>query len=132
MTDETAPGLPNSETMAINESPTLIASDKVQGTAIYDDSGARLGVVEHVMLDKFQGRVAYVVVSFGGILGVGTEFHPVPWDHLRYDRALRGYVINLPRAQIIAAPSFPAEQTPWTDPSYERRVSEYYYSPFPF
>ena len=114
MTDETAPGLPNSETMAINESPTLIASDKVQGTAIYDDSGARLGVVEHVMLNKFEGRVAYVVVSFGGILGVGTEFHPVPWDRSATDQvdyeAELGVIVgqggkNIPRAQALNAKS---------------------------
>lgn len=120
------------EPLAINETPTLIASDKVQGTAIYDASGTKLGAVEHVMLDKVQGRVAYVVMSVGGMLGVPSAFRPVPWDELTYDQTRRGYVLRLSSERLAAAPSFPAEDAPWSDPLYERRVSEYYYTPFAF
>ena len=52
--------------IAVNETDRLIASDKVEGTAVYDRQGNRLGSVYNVMIDKYSGQVAYAVMSFGG------------------------------------------------------------------
>ncbi len=62
-----------------DETDRLIASDKVEGTAVYNRAGERLGSVRNVMIDKFSGQVAYAVMSFGGFLGVGERYHPLPW-----------------------------------------------------
>jgi hypothetical protein len=51
----------------------LIESDRVEGTAVYDRSGNRIGTIERVMLDKITGRAAYAVMSFGGFFGFGAE-----------------------------------------------------------
>jgi hypothetical protein len=56
----------------------LIASNKVEGTAVYDRKGERLGSVYNFMVDKRSGQVAYAVMSFGGFLGVGGSYHPLP------------------------------------------------------
>ena len=34
------------------------------------------------MIDKVSGKVAYAVMSFGGFLGIGDRYHPLPWDVL--------------------------------------------------
>ncbi len=47
------------------------------------------------MLDKVSGQAAYAVMSFGGFLGVGERYHPLPWKRLRYDVTLGGYVVDL-------------------------------------
>jgi hypothetical protein len=31
------------------------------------------------MVDKYSGQVAYVIMSFGGFLGIGESYHPLPW-----------------------------------------------------
>ena len=56
----------------------LIESDRVEGTAVYDRSGKRIGTVERVMIDKISGRVAYAVMSLGGFFGVGANEYAVP------------------------------------------------------
>ena len=70
-------------TMPAGEAPTgnLIASDRVEGTAVYDRAGERLGTVHNFMVDKRSGQVAYAVMSFGGFLGMGESYHPLPWLH---------------------------------------------------
>ena len=53
------------------ETTNLIASDKVEGTAVYGPDGESVGSIERVMIDKISGKVAYAVMSFGGFMGIG-------------------------------------------------------------
>jgi hypothetical protein len=64
--------------VATDGTDRLIASDKVEGTAVYNRQGERLGEVYNFMVDKRSGRVAYAVMSFGGFLGMGQSYHPLP------------------------------------------------------
>jgi sporulation protein YlmC with PRC-barrel domain len=68
----------------------LVASDNVIGTNVYDANGDSVGEVKKLVLGKTSGRVAYAVLSFGGFLGIGTDYYPVPWETLRYDENLGG------------------------------------------
>ena len=59
--------------VATDEIDRLIASNKVEGTAVYNRQGERLGSVHHLMIDKRSGQVAYAVMSFSGFLGLGEH-----------------------------------------------------------
>jgi hypothetical protein len=113
--------------VARDETARLIAADKVNGTAVYDRAGERLGTVYDVMIDKVSGKVAYAVMSFGGFLGIGERYHPLPWSVLDYDTALGGYVVDLDRRRLEGAPSYAAnEDIDWNDRAWGQRVSDYY------
>ncbi len=116
--------------VAINETQDLIASDKVEGTAVYNRQGERLGSIYNVMIDKRSGQVRYAVMSFGGFLGIGESYHPLPWEKLTYDPSQGGYVVDLTRDQLEGAPRYRRDETPWSDPVYGRTVSDYYGIPF--
>ena len=79
---------------------SLIASDKVEGTAVYGPDGDKIGSIENVMIDKLGGRVAYAVLTFGGFLGMGNDYYPLPWATLKYDENLGGYRVNITRDQL--------------------------------
>jgi hypothetical protein len=72
----------------------LIASDKESGKAIYGAVNKKIGSIERVMVDKTTGEIAYAVLSFGEFLGIGNEHYPVPWEVLRYDSDLGGYLYD--------------------------------------
>ena len=59
-------------------SGTLIAAEKVNGTNVYNLAGDKLGSIDDIMIDKVSGRAIYAVMSFGGFLGMGENFHPLP------------------------------------------------------
>lgn len=106
---------------------SLIGADKVDGTAVYDPSGERLGTIHDVMIDKVSGRVAYAVLSFGGFLGLGEKYHPLPWNTLKYDTSLGGYVTGLSKEQLEGAPAYDEGDDPaWGDRAYEKSVHDYY------
>ena len=98
----------------------LIGSDKVEGTAVYRSNGDRVGSIERVMLDKLSGKVAYAVMSFGGFLGIGDDYYPIPWSLLTYNEQLGGYEVNISDEQLKGAPKFRKDE-PW---EYEDRGRE--------
>ena len=87
---------------ARDETATLIASDKVEGTAVYGADSEKIGRIETVMINKLTGQVAYAVLSFW--LGMGQDHYPLPWAKLKYNEALGGYVVNLTNKQLQSAP----------------------------
>ena len=110
-----------------DETGRLISSQKVDGTAVYNRSGDRLGDVDHMMIDKFTGQVEYAVMSCGGFLGVGESYSPVPWKSLDYDVNLGGYVIDTDRAKLASAPRYQSSGQPnWSDRAYTERVDQYW------
>ena len=105
----------------------LIAAAQVNGTAVYDTKGDRLGTLEDVMIDKVSGRIAYAVLSFGGFLGIGDKHHPLPWGTLKYNQTLGGYVVDLDRRVLEGAPAYgDADRVTWDDPAWGRQVHDYY------
>lgn len=105
----------------------LIGADRVEGTAVYNASGDRLGDIHDVMIDKVSGRVAYAVLSFGGFLGLGEKYHPLPWNALKYDTDRGGYVVNLSKEQLEGGPSYEDEDdVRWDDRDYEKKLHDYY------
>jgi PRC-barrel domain len=113
--------------MAIEETDRLIASDKVEGTAVYNRQDVRLGTVHNFMVDKSTGRVAYAVMSFGGFLGMGESYHPLPWRVLTYDTRRGGFVVDLDRSRLEKAPSYTTANTPnWSNRTYGIGIDEFY------
>jgi sporulation protein YlmC with PRC-barrel domain len=105
----------------------LIESDRVEGTAVYDRSGKRIGTIERVMIDKISGRVAYAVMSFGGFFGVGAEEYAAPWSMLDYDPGLGGYRFQITAEQLRSAPSLSrARGQDWPDQQSEQDLHDYY------
>lgn len=115
--------------MAKITSGTLIAADKVEGTDVYNLQGEKLGTVDDIMLDKVSGKAIYAIMSFGGFLGMGEKYHPLPWSTLKYDPGKEGYVVDLDKELLEGAPTYDmAEDFRWT-PDYGRRVDKYYGAP---
>lgn len=113
-----------------DETTGLISASKVTGTNVYNRAGESLGEVYDIMLDKRSGKIAYAVMSFGGILGMGSDYHPLPWATLTYDTDKGGYVVNLTKEQLEGSPRYPRTETPnWGDREYEKRIHDYYSTP---
>jgi sporulation protein YlmC with PRC-barrel domain len=104
----------------------VISSDKVEGTAVYNPNGEKLGSIDDLMIDKRSGLVRYAALEFGGFLGMGSDRYPVPWSMLTYDTNLNGYVVPLQKSQLEKAPRYPQAEMPDYDDDYGRKVYDYY------
>lgn len=70
---------------------SLISSDDVEGTKVYDVEGNAIGSIDRLMIDQTSGRVVYALVNFGGVLTAGHNHYPLPWSALRYDTEANSY-----------------------------------------
>ena len=103
---------------------SMVSSSDVNGTEVYSPSGEHLGQIDHLMIDKQSGQIAYAVMTFGGFLGIGADEHPVPWKKLTYDTNLGGFVTDITAAQLTGAPQ---RSDHWYDDrDYQRRSYDYY------
>lgn len=105
-------------------SPNLISSRRVDGTRVFAANDEEAGHIDHLLIDKPSGKIAYAVMEFGGFLGVGSQFHNIPWSALSYDKELDGYRTSLTREHLQNAP----ERDPdWVnDRRREEAMFDYY------
>ncbi|MBS0530373.1 MAG: PRC-barrel domain-containing protein [Proteobacteria bacterium] len=105
----------------------LIASDRVEGTAVRRPNGDKIGHIERLMIDKISGQVSYAILSFGGFLGLGANLLPLPWARLTYDPDLGAYQLDIDDAELKRAPSFRVDKDfDWGDRSGEEDLHRYY------
>ena len=112
------------------ETVSLIGSDKVEVAAVYGADDQKIGTVQRVMLDKVSGKVAYAVVSFGGFLGMGEDYYPMPWPNMKYDTNLGGYRVGITENQLKGAPKYNrSTDWDWSNRARDQEVYDYYHTP---
>ena len=113
--------------MTATSHSSLVSSSDVNGTTVYSRDGTHIGSIDHLMIDKQSGKVAYAVMGFGGFLGLGEDHHPVPWGKLEYDTTKERLVTDITEEQVKGAPT---RSDGWvTDREWERRTHEHYMVP---
>src|SRR3979490_504510 len=109
------------------ETGSLIGSDKVEGTNVYRSNGYKVGSIFRVMIDKRSGKVAYAVMSFGGFLGIGEDYYPLPWSLWTYNTRLEGYEVNVSEQQLKGAPKYSKHESwDWSDRARGQKIYDYY------
>jgi len=111
-------------TLAHRENGGLIAASRVKGTSVYDASGEKIGSIDDIMIGKHDGEVAYAVMSFGGFLGIGEKYHPLPWEALDYDPSVGGYRVATAGENFRDAPSY--DRDAFEDDRWSADTDRYY------
>jgi sporulation protein YlmC with PRC-barrel domain len=112
--------------------PAVLSAGTLTGDPVVNDAGENLGKLEEIMIDLDSGRVAYVVISFGGVLGVGNKLFAIPWQALRVDTENKEIVLNVSKETLEQAPGFDKDRWPETsDQTWLGDVYRYYgYEPY--
>jgi len=120
------------------------SAHKLMGRAVNSSSGEKLGDIHDFVIDSQSGRIAYAVVSSGGVLGIGDTLRLVPVSALKPDMSSRtagasgsagsvsvstaakeSFTLNVDKAKWDAAPKFKSDQL--ADISSQRSQLDQYY-----
>ena len=97
------------------------------GTFVYGANDSKIGSIERVMIDKVTGRVSYAALGLGGLFGLGNNQYPLPWQSLKYDTRLGGYVTGLTENPLRDAPKYRDDgDWNWGDVTRNRALNDYY------
>lgn len=107
----------------------LILASRVEETPVFNQTGEQIGHIEDLSIDRITGNIIYAIMSFGGFLGIGRRFHPLPWAMLHFEPAKGGYLVPVDKSVLADAPHYDAaELRALGGPNYEGydRIVEYY------
>jgi len=105
----------------------VLSASTLAGDSVRNAAGEDLGKVSDLMIDILSGRVAYAVVSFGGVLGMGSKLFAVPWNVLRVDEDEKCFVMDVEKNRLENAPGFDKDNWPdMADPKWGTQVYDYY------
>lgn len=114
-------------TAKLNSGPAMMSAGSLTGDSIYNHKGEDLGHLKEIMLDMHRGQVAYGVLSFGGILGMGDKLFAVPWSALSIDAENKRLVLNVEKDRLKDAPGFDKDHWPnMADQTWSREIHSYY------
>jgi sporulation protein YlmC with PRC-barrel domain len=90
----------------------LLRSKTLFEYRVKSPQGEDLGKIEELMIDMEMGRVAYAVLSFGGLWGLGSKWVPVPWDAVALRPDEKVLLLKIEKEKIEKAPNFDAATLP--------------------
>ncbi len=113
--------------MAHNRYTNVISVSTLIGDPVYNSSGEKLGSIEEIVLDLSSGRVAYAVLSFGGILGIGDKLFAIPYNSLHVDLENRQVIFDVAKETLERAPGFDKNNWPdFANREWETQVHGFY------
>ena len=98
---------------ATSQQHNLYRGSRIIGSNVRDLKDRKIGLIKDLVLDGGRGEIAYAVVSFGGVMGVGRKFHAIPWQALRPSDDGKYYILHADRETINQAPGF--DKARWPD-----------------
>jgi sporulation protein YlmC with PRC-barrel domain len=105
----------------------LLETSRVPGTPVFSMSHDNIGEVDELVVDTETGKVRYGILSFGGLLGIGKRYFPIPWRAMRWHPELGGYVVGITQAQLESAPGYDPKS--WENRDWEKRIHLNYETP---
>ncbi len=117
---------------AAGPGPALMGAHTLLGNDVYNKDGQDLGDIKEFMIDMASGKVAYAVLSFGGLLGMGEKLFAVPWMALTLDTVNKRFTLKVPKDVLKDAPGFDKDHWPaMSDSTWAREVHKFYGAPYP-
>jgi len=114
-----------SQLVMFSNSPVKASS--IIGTRVVNAKAESLGEIREIVIDPKTGRVAYVVVAFGGFLTLGEKLFAIPFTAFDYNLTNNEYVLHVPKERLEQAPGFDSEHWPsMSDEKWNRDVYSFY------
>ena len=109
----------------------LMGADTLLGNDVYNKDGEDLGDIKEFMFDMASGKVAYAVLSFGGVLGLGDKLFAVPWPALKLDTENKRFTLDVLKETLKDAPGFDKDNWPTiSDKTWAGGIHKFYATPY--
>ncbi|SMO68228.1 PRC-barrel domain-containing protein [Fodinibius sediminis] len=106
--------------------PRTLSATSLTGTKVQNLQGENIGDIQDLMIDLETGQVLYVVLSFGGFMGMGDDYFAIPLEALVFSEKEEELVkIDIDKEALKNAPGFDKDNWPLTD-EYVHSVYDYY------
>jgi len=111
---------------------TVVVKKSILGAKVINTAQEDLGKIEDLVIDARNSRMAYAILSFGGVLGLGDNHFAIPWEALTFDLSQKVAVLDIDKDRMKNAPGFDKDDWPdLANQTWGAEVYEYYgYRPY--
>ena len=107
--------------------PELMGAETLIGNHVHNLKNEHLGEIKEIMLDMRTGKVAYAVMSSGGVLSLGERLFAVPWEALKLDTVHKRFTMDVEKDRIENAPGFDTDNWPnMAEQQWANQIHSYY------
>jgi sporulation protein YlmC with PRC-barrel domain len=106
-----------------------LTASSILGDKVYNRHDQKLGDIKDIMIDLAGGKIEYLVIEFGGFLGVGEKYFAVPFGLLEVDADKEAFILDQSKEVLERAPGFDKDHWPETN-SHELQQSYAYWGGF--
>ena len=111
--------------------PELMGADTLLGNDVHNKDGEGHADIKDFMIDLRSGKVAYPVLSFGGLLGLGDQLLTMPWSALTLDTVNKRFTLDVLKTALQDAPGLDQDRWPtMSDPIWAKGVHQFYGTPY--
>ncbi|MGB2626110.1 MAG: PRC-barrel domain-containing protein [Candidatus Acidiferrum sp.] len=90
----------------------IVPAKTVIGSPVVNPNFEKLGKIEDLVLDAGAGRIAYAVLSFGSVLGMGGKYFAIPWNMFQFHLPEGRVVLAVDKQLLEKAPGFDKDNWP--------------------
>jgi len=99
----------------VNTPVKYLTASSLIGNKVHNPEGENLGEIKDVMVNINNGRIEYMIIEFGGFLGIGEKFFAIPFYVLSLDTARHAFILDQKREVLENAPGFDKDHWPETN-----------------
>jgi len=116
---------PTKEIIMTNQ--TLMSASSLSGDDVKNAQGESLGHVKDIMIDTQNNRVAYYVLSFGGLFGVGDTLFAIPPEAMELNTKDQCLILNIDKDRLKKSEGFDKDHWPnMADPTFRTHLYRHY------
>ena len=99
-----------------NRPVRVLTAKSIIGDKISNYADEDLGSIEDIMLNIDDGKIEYVIIAFGGFIGMNQKYFAVPFDALTIDTKNHAFVYDQRRSVFENDPGF--DKNHWPDANF--------------
>ncbi len=116
----------NHEGNKANAPLKVLTASSIIGDSVENPEGQNLGTIRDIMINLQESRIEYIVLQYGGFLGIGDKLFAIPFNSLRVDEEKEVFILDRSKEYLEKAPGFDQDHWPETNGHHFNEVNGYW------
>lgn len=108
-----------------NSPVRVLTASSIIGDKVENNKGEDIGKIKDIMVNIHDGSIEYLVIQFGGFLGMGEKLFAVPFSALRLNPTKKSFLLDVDKKFLENAPGFDQGHWPETNAHYVNVTSHW-------
>ena len=102
-----------------------LTASSIIGDKVHSEEDEAMGEIKDIMIDLASGKIDYMIIEFGGFLGIGIKYFAIPFSLLTVNPDKKIFVFNQKKELLENAPGFDLDH--WPNTNFHKEESYWHF-----